>query len=110
MLPTFEPSGDLPNGIHISDWTEIEARLGRGSEQKTRAYAKLRHLHELASRTGRLARFIVFGSFVSAVTAPRDLDLLLVMAADFKLEDAPRESRTLFSHAEAEARFGASVF
>jgi hypothetical protein len=32
------------------------------------------------------------------------------MAADFKLEDAPRESRTLFSHADAEARFGASVF
>ncbi|OFZ72251.1 MAG: hypothetical protein A2W04_00885 [Betaproteobacteria bacterium RBG_16_64_9] len=32
------------------------------------------------------------------------------MAADFRLEDAPRESRTLFAHAEAQARFGASVF
>lgn len=28
----------------------------------------------------------------------------------FRLEDAPRESRTLFSHPDAEARFGASVF
>jgi len=32
------------------------------------------------------------------------------MAADSRIEDAPRESRTLFSHSEADARFGASVF
>lgn len=32
------------------------------------------------------------------------------MDGGFKLEDAPRESQTLFSHADAEARFGASVF
>ena len=52
----------------------------------------------------------MFGSFVSATIAPRDIDVLLVMTADFRLEEAPRESRTLFSHAEAEARFSASVF
>jgi len=67
-------------------------------------------LHELASRTGKLARFLVFGSFVSTASNPRDIDVVLVMTADFKLEDAPRESRTLFSHSEADARFGASVF
>lgn len=110
MLPIFEPSGELPEGIHVAGWQEIEARFGRTSEHRGRAYAKLQHLHELASRTGRLARFIVFGSFVSATRAPRDIDLLLIMTADFRLEDAPRESRTLFSHADAEARFGASVF
>src|SRR5881392_2092661 len=110
MLPTFKPNGDLPEGIHVSDWPEIETRFGKASEHRTRAYARLRHLYELASRTGRLARFIVFGSFVSATIAPRDIDVLLVMTADFRLEEAPRESRTLFSHAEAEARFSASVF
>jgi len=67
-------------------------------------------LHELASRTGKLARFLVFGSFVSTASNPRDIDVVLVMTADFKLEDASRESRTLFSHSEADARFGASVF
>ncbi len=58
----------------------------------------------------QLERFLVFGSFVSAGTEPRDLDIVLVMAADFRLEEAPRESATLFSHPDAEARFGASVF
>ncbi|HXM81863.1 MAG TPA: hypothetical protein VN929_08030 [Burkholderiales bacterium] len=51
-----------------------------------------------------------FGSFVSAVPDPRDVDVVLVMGDDFRLEDCPRESRTLFSHADAEARYGASVF
>jgi len=33
-----------------------------------------------------------------------------LLGNDFKLEDAPRECRTLFSHADADARFGASIF
>jgi hypothetical protein len=42
--------------------------------------------------------------------APGDLDVVLVMAQAFRLEEAPREARVLFSHADADARFGASVF
>jgi hypothetical protein len=70
----------------------------------------LRHLHALAMRTGHLERFLIFGSFVTNKEQPRDVDIVLVMAEAFKLEEAPRESRTLFSHAEADARFEASVF
>src|SRR5688572_2711805 len=110
MLPPFTEKDDLPPGIHPAGWSEIERRFGTGSASRVNAYAKLRHLHELAQRTGRLERFLVFGSFVSANTDPRDVDIVLVMAADFRLEDAPRESFTLFSHPDAEARFGASVF
>lgn len=32
------------------------------------------------------------------------------MSADFRVEDSPRECRTLFSHADAQARYEASVF
>lgn len=55
-------------------------------------------------------RFLVFGSFVSAAAEPRDVDVVLIMAADFRLEEVSRESFTLFSHPDAQARFGASVF
>jgi hypothetical protein len=75
-----------------------------------RAFGRLRLLYELAARTGCLARFLVFGSFVSDVLEPRDIDAALVMTENFRLEDTPRESRTLFSHPDAQARFGASVF
>jgi len=32
------------------------------------------------------------------------------MAESFRLEEAPRETQVLFSHADADTRFGASVF
>jgi len=67
-------------------------------------------LHELAIRTGFLGNFYVFGSFVSGVPDPRDVDVVLIMAGSFRLENCPQESRSLFSHAEAETRHGASVF
>lgn len=110
MLRPFNQSGDLPAGIHTASWQEIAESFGKGSETRVRALAKLRHLHELAARTGRLSRLLVFGSFVSKADNPRDIDVVLIMKADFKLEEAPRECQTLFSHPDAEARFGASVF
>lgn len=109
MLPPFNPRGDLPAGIHPAGWAEIESRFGQGASRR-RLLATLRHLHALAAQTGHLKRCLVFGSFVSSTDAPRDVDLVLVMAESFRVEDAPRESRTLFSHADAEARFNASVF
>jgi hypothetical protein len=110
MLPLLNENGDLPPGVHAAGWTEIEQRFGTGTSARLRAFATLKHLHELAVRTGALRSFYVFGSFVSAAPAPRDVDLILIMRSDFRLEDCPRESLTLFSHADAEARYGASVF
>lgn len=109
-LPPFNENGDLPPGIHLASLSEIANRFGVGSDARTRALVKLKHLMELAERTGRLLRFLIFGSFVSATLSPRDVDIVLIMQDDFKLEEAPRECRTLFSHADADARFGASIF
>ena len=39
-----------------------------------------------------------------------DVDVVLVMSPEFRLEDCPWESRALFSHGTAETRYGASVF
>ncbi|MBI3938783.1 MAG: hypothetical protein HY323_17570 [Betaproteobacteria bacterium] len=110
MLPPLDENGDLPLGIHSATWAEVAERFGIGSEVRVHALARLRHLHELAARTGKLKRFCVFGSFVSSTTDPHDVDVALVMAADFRLEESPRECRTIFSHADAQARYGASVF
>jgi predicted nucleotidyltransferase len=109
-LPAANEYGDLPPGIHVAGWEEVRERFGLKPQARRRALAKLRLLYDLATRTGHLRRFLVFGSFVSGKTTPRDVDVALIMSADFRLEDAPRESQTLFSHADAEARYGASVF
>jgi hypothetical protein len=88
----------------------VEGRRCATHQAAHGALAKLKLLHRLAGRTGKLVRFIIFGSFVSAAPEPRDVDVVLVMAADFKIEDAPRECRTLFSHSDADARYAASIF
>ena len=59
---------------------------------------------------GILNRFIVFGSFVTAEEKPNDVDAVLVLDDEFRLEHCPMESRSLFDHAVAQARYGASVF
>lgn len=110
MLPDMNKNGDLPPGVHRASWVEIEQRFGSGTEARRRAFASLKRLHQLAARTGSPRAFYVFGSFVSAAPEPRDVDVVLVMAADFRIEDCPWESRPLFARARAEARYSASVF
>jgi hypothetical protein len=110
VLPALDEKGDLPPGVHAAGWTEIESRFGTGSSARRHAFATLKHLHALAKRTGALKNFYVFGSFVSAVSEPQDVDVVLIMDAGFELESCPPESRSLFSHAEAEARYDATVF
>lgn len=96
-LPPLNENGDLPPGIHQASFAEITERFGAGSDVRSRAVVKLRHLLELAERTVKLVRSLIFGSFVSATPSPRDVDIVLIMQNDFKLEDAPRECQTLFS-------------
>jgi hypothetical protein len=110
MLPSLNELGDLPAGVHVTDWMEIEERFGTGSHVRSLAFATLKRLHELASATGALRTFYVFGSFVSTAAEPRDVDVVLVMRRDFKLEDCPPQSRPLFLHLAAQARFGATIF
>lgn len=109
-VPPLNDNGDLPVGVHAATWSEMEIRFGSNSPARIRAFYKLKLLHKLASLTGRLTRFLVFGSFVSDTAEPRDVDVVLIMAVDFKIEECPREAKTIFDHADADAKFGASVF
>ena len=61
-------------------------------------------------QTGRLRRFIVFGSFVTAKSEPNDVDVFLVMDDTFDLDQVAGEARLIFDHPAAQAYFGASVF
>jgi len=68
------------------------------------------HIYELARRTGHVRRFVIFGSYVTDKQAPNDVDLILVMDDEFRLEATAIETRGLFDHAVAGARYGASIF
>jgi hypothetical protein len=109
-LPDFNPNGDLPPGVHRAAWTEVMGRFGGGASHRDVCTRRLAHIYELARRTGGLQRLVIFGSYVTAKANPNDVDVILIMDDDFRLENCPMESRALFDHAVAQARYGASVF
>jgi hypothetical protein len=109
-LPDFNATGDLPPGVHRATLDEVLRRFGAGGGERVACTRRLSHIHQLAQRTGHLQRFVIFGGYVTAKPDPNDVDVVLVMDDAFRLEDCLIESRGLFDHALAQARYGASIF
>jgi hypothetical protein len=61
-------------------------------------------------QTGHLARFIVFGSFVTDEPDPNDVDVFMIMDDNFEVGQLSGECRLLFDHSAAQTHFGCSVF
>ncbi len=109
-LPEFNEFGDLPEGKYPVTFDEVMARFGSGSAQRQTVTNRLLRIFELARATGYLDRLIVFGSYVSDVDDPNDVDVILVMRNEFRSEECPAETAVLFDHARADDELGASVF
>ena len=108
-LPQFNERGDLPEGIHAA---KLEVVLAHFAATPRRAVIarRLERIHALARSTGHLARFIVFGSFITAKDEPNDVDIFLLMEDSFDVSKVSTEARLVFDHAAAQNLLGASVF
>lgn len=109
-LPAFNVEGDLPPGVHCATLPEVLERFGQGSVQRCAVSDRLNRLYQLVVATGQLARFVVFGSFITVKEEPNDVDIVLLMEDTFDLSSVTGEVALLFEHMEADAHFGASVF
>ena len=109
-LPSFNSHGELPEGVHEATLDEVIAQFGSGTPQRQAVTARLLHLYNLVKATNHLERFIIFGSYVTNKPAPNDIDIFLVMAEAFDVNNWEEETRAVFAHAEAQGRFGARVF
>jgi len=83
-LPEFNELGDLPEGNHVASLDEVAARFGSGSAQRQAVTDRLRRVYRLVLATGYLDRMLVFGSYVSDVSEPNDVDVILVMRNEFR--------------------------
>jgi hypothetical protein len=109
-LPAFNQEGDMPPGVHRATLAEVLERFGQGSVQRCAVADRLNRVYQLVASTGQLARFVVFGSFVTAKDDPNDVDIILLMEDTFDLASVTGEAALPFQHMEADAHFGASVF
>ena len=108
--PEFNNEGDLPVGIHQATLTEILQHFGTGAEQRKLVGQRLERIFMLAHSTGKVARFIVFGSFVTAKPVPGDVDIFLLMEDSFEVTQVPGEVALVFHQQKAQSVLGASVF
>lgn len=110
LLPDFDSRGDLPEGVYRASLADVSARFGQGTTQRQLVSERLTRIYQLARRTGKLERFVIFGSYVTAKPEPNDVDILLVMRDDFDVMAHDEQTRALFDHLRAQRIFGASVF
>ena len=109
-LPELTDSGELPLGVHRASLWETLERFAVGHPQRIAVGERLERIYHVAAATGHLARFVVFGSFVTDKSEPNDVDLFLIMDDAFDGGTLHGESALLFDHAAADVHFGASVF
>lgn len=109
-IPPFTEIGDLPVGVHKASLKEVIERFGTSSAQRRMIAVRLERIYHTAIATDFLARFFLFGSFVTDKSNPNDIDVFMLMEDNFDSGELTGESRLLFDHQEADTFFGASVF
>ena len=72
MIPPFDPSGNLPPGIHRASWRQFRARFGQTPHRRRLLRGLegvIRLLRDAAGKT-----MYVDGSFVTSAEHPKDWD------------------------------------
>lgn len=104
--PEFDDNGDLPVGIHQATINEVVRHFGAGSLQRRLVAQRLERIFTLAISTGQVARFIVFGSFVTTKPEPGDVDIFMLMEDSFDSNQVRGEAGILFDHQSAKMYWG----
>lgn len=108
--PAFDNDGDLPIGIHQATLAEILQHFGTSTERRELIGQRLKRVFKFAHSTGQVARFIVFGSFVTAKKDPGDVDIFLLMEDTFDLNQVQGDAALVFDHEKTQNVLGASIF
>ncbi len=65
-LPNFTDDGDLPVGVYRVSLEKVIEHFGKGSAKRQQIAQRLERIHKIAFSAGKIAHFIIFGSFVTA--------------------------------------------
>jgi len=108
--PPFNSSGDLPVAIHKASLTDALDHFANGSLRRQALGRRLERIYSLARSTGKVRRFIIFGSFITTKPEPGDVDIFLIMEDDFNFGSVQGEAALVFDHTTAQNTLGASIF
>src|SRR5947208_1567635 len=106
MWPEFNSKGDLPVGVYQASLSSLIEHFGSGTPQRRIVARRLARIFELASSTGHLSRFIIFGSFVTSKPAPNDVDIFMLMDDSFDADHLSVEATIVFRQSTAQNWLG----
>ncbi len=110
MLPDFNSDGDLPLGVYPAALAEVINRFGDRHPQRQEMTERLSRIHQLAQETGAVQHFLLFGSYATDKAMPNDVDIVLIMQDNFRIEACPENAMPPFDHEQADRDLGASIF
>jgi len=99
-LPDLNEDGDLPPGVHRATLGDVVHRFATTARRAALA-RRLQRIYGLVRSTGHLARFVLFGSFITAKPEPNDVDIFLLMEDSFDVRQVSPEARLVFDHSAA---------
>ena len=108
--PNFNKNGDLPPGIYQTTLEEVVAHFGKSTRRRQLIARRLERIYSLVENTGHLARFIIFGSFITTKSYPGDIDIFLLMENSFDASQLSGETALIFNHFTSQNYEGASIF
>lgn len=112
MIPLFNENGWLPDGLHDCTLQEAAERFGafQSSDRRPQLWARFSEFMREAKACQWMETILVDGSFVTAEPDPRDIDLVLVVAAshDFSA-DLPPAQYNLLVQRRVHRRFGFDI-
>ena len=110
VLPELTAEGELPAGVHTAGWQEFQSRFCSSSPRRIWLSNRLLTLVQLAATSRKLQRIIIWGSFVTAKPAPKDVDVLLIMDEDFEVDQVAAPVQEIFNSVRAKLLFDSDVF
>lgn len=111
-IPALNTDGFLPPWVYDCTVAEVRECFGRfqGSDHRSRLFERLEELFLAMQRSGLFEALLVDGSFVTAKSAPDDIDLVAVLRPEHNFEhDLPMSEYALLSRAILRRRFGFDV-
>ncbi len=84
-IPKFRADDYLPEGLYLASEDEIVFRFSSSTRRRRLLTLRLRRWIKLIRRVGG-QRLLIDGSFVTAKTEPRDIDVVILLPPDFQLQ------------------------
>jgi predicted nucleotidyltransferase len=89
---------------------EAKRRFGTSTPNRQFLFERFERVFNLLHETVTVKHVYLFGSFPAAIPSPNDVDLFVVMAADFTTRDLREDLVDVFTHHVCRMRYNVDVF